>query len=101
MAAPLNLAELDPGIRDIVAHLRAAGFETTDSGDGRSKEPDPEVMPFAHMAIASEPARLLADADAALAFLAAAGVPPGFQVEATYWPIGGNAVVLITWPGPL
>lgn len=97
----LDLGQLDPGIRDIVAHLRAAGFETTDSGDGHSKEPDPEVLPFAHVAIASSPDTLLTDAEAALAFLGAARMPLGFNVEATYWPISGSAVVLITWPGPL
>lgn len=100
VTGPLDLAELDPGIRDIVAHLRSAGFETTDSGDGRSKEPDPEVLPFAHVAIASSPPRLLVDADAAQAFLNAAGVPQDFQVEATYWPVSGTAVVLVTWPRP-
>jgi hypothetical protein len=100
--APLDLDQLDPGIRDIVAHLRAAGFETTDSGDGKTKEqPDPEVMPWANVAIATEPARLMADAVAVQVFLGAANVPPGFQVEATYWPASSNALVLVTWPGPL
>jgi hypothetical protein len=99
--APLDLSELDPGIRDIVGHLRAAGFDTTDSGDGRSKEPDPEVMPFAHVALHSGPARMISDADVLLVFLSAADVPPGFRIQASYDPEDETAVIMITWPGPL
>ena len=29
-----QVQELSPGIRDLVVDLRAAGFRTTDSGDG-------------------------------------------------------------------
>jgi hypothetical protein len=105
MTEPLDLrtfGSLDPGIRDIVAHLRAAGFETTDSGDGKTKDPsDPEVLPFAHVAIQSRPNLLFTDAEAAHAFLGAASVPPGFKVEATYDPEDKTAMLLITWPGSL
>lgn len=37
MSDDLNYDALDPGVRDVVRKLRAAGFETTDSGDGKSK----------------------------------------------------------------
>jgi hypothetical protein len=35
---PLDLDTLNPGIRKTVAWLRSLGFETTDSGDGRTHE---------------------------------------------------------------
>lgn len=34
---PLDFDTLDPGIRDLVRALLAAGFQTCDSGDGRHK----------------------------------------------------------------
>ena len=54
MMTPAELLELDPGIRDVVAELQAAGFNTTDSGDGVTKllaggwDPD-EVLDMAHV----------------------------------------------------
>ena len=98
----IDLSQLDPGVRSIVEHIRWAGFETTDSGDGRSKEPSAEVLPFGHVAIASSPVGLLSDANAVLLYLRTSrNIPAGFTVEATYWPIGGEAVILVSWPGPL
>lgn len=38
--ATFDYEALDPGIRAAVRHLRAHGFETTDSGDGVSKPAD-------------------------------------------------------------
>lgn len=98
-----TFGDLDPGIRNIVAHLRAAGFETTDSGDGRSKSHYDEgfALPFAHVATKSSPELLLTDAEAAYAFLVGADVPPGFKVEASYDPADRTAILLITWPGSL
>lgn len=101
MMQELNLAELDPGIRDLVGHLRTAGFATTDSGDGRSKPPGDDVLPYAHVFIVSSEAKLLADAEAAHAFLGGAGARPGFQVQATYDPGDKTAIVMISWPWPL
>ena len=47
---PALLAGLDPGIRVLVWFLRSHGFDTTDSGDGVSKDPDPtEVWPAPHV----------------------------------------------------
>lgn len=37
MSDELDYAELDPGIVDVVRHLRARGYDTTDSGDGETK----------------------------------------------------------------
>jgi hypothetical protein len=41
--------EMDPGIRDAVVFLAAHGFHPTDSGDGVSKTPGPDVLPFPHV----------------------------------------------------
>jgi hypothetical protein len=63
---PMNYDELDPGIRDTVRRLRDAGFDTTDSGDGVSKPKDwyesGEAMPFLHVAAATSPDVMIAQA---------------------------------------
>ena len=57
---------LDPGIRDVVLRLNAAGFVTTDSGDGASKPDDwyasGEAIPIPHVVISTDPERMIADA---------------------------------------
>ena len=58
----LNYAELDPGIRRVVAMLRHFGFETTDSGDGVTKFKDPswdpdELIPFPHVVVHADSPR--------------------------------------------
>lgn len=76
----LDIGELDPGIRDVVAWLRARGWQTTDSGDGTTKlegttpeerqrltcgsETEPVmVLPFPHVIIRVDPApRLVTEA---------------------------------------
>jgi hypothetical protein len=46
------IAELDPGIRDLVVHLRGLGFDTMDSGDGVSKaESGYLYTPFPHVIV--------------------------------------------------
>jgi len=46
----VDYSKLDPGIRVLVWFLQGEGFKTTDSGDGVSKEPDPEcVYPAPHV----------------------------------------------------
>jgi hypothetical protein len=40
---------LDPGIREVVRWLRDNGFETTDSGDGKSKPADERVLDYPHV----------------------------------------------------
>lgn len=62
------LAGVDPGVARLVAWLRGHGFETTDSGDGRTKftqgfTEDDGVCPYAHVAIVVEPVRLVPEAD--------------------------------------
>lgn len=67
-AEPLSDAEvesLDPGIRDLVVQLRAAGYETTDSGDGVSKSKDwyesGEAIPYPHVVIHIPDHRILVE----------------------------------------
>ena len=74
---------LDPGIRDIVRKVNAAGFETTDSGDGVSKPRDwydsGEALPFPHVVAMTTPATMVADAHRMQGVLG-----PGWLVEASY-----------------
>lgn len=76
---------LDPGIREAVLLLRDAGFETSDSGDGRSKPPAGIAYPFPHVIATTTKAQLLDEADRMLATLTAhpCGIK-GWVVEAIY-----------------
>lgn len=94
-------AALDPGIRRAVEFFRGAGHETTDSGDGVSKPPGPDVLPFPHVVILSTAAELMAEAHAVLRRCAVApmmGVPLGARVEATYDPADQTAIIMVSWP---
>lgn len=60
-ALPVDLDELDPGIRRVVALLNSRGWVTTDSGDGVTKEPGPDVIPMPHVVIAPAASHRWAD----------------------------------------
>jgi hypothetical protein len=47
-------AQLDPGIVDLVMHLRSLGYRTIDSGDGASKPKDERWNAFPHVTIEAE-----------------------------------------------
>lgn len=83
------VANLDPGIRDLVVRLNGAGFVTTDSGDGVSKPEDERVLDFPHVFCASTIATMVADADRLLPLL-----PKGWRVEASYSPNDGGSVII-------
>jgi hypothetical protein len=85
MIGGLDLSVLDPGIRRVVEWLRVHGFDTTDSGDGRSKfDPDsPYYWPDAessgvsrtpHVVIRTDPNKLVMVADALHELLRTHGV---------------------------
>lgn len=89
---PEVFADLDPGVRETVRWLRERGFETVDSGDGRSKfQPDSPyyvggdydrdhecaVSEEPHVAILVPPHLLVARADELAAVLEDAGLPLG------------------------
>ena len=91
---------LDPGIADVVDGLRAAGFATSDSGDGWSKPYGRDVLPFAHVAVAWTGARQMTEvAIALLQELRAMGEQTA-SVQATFDPGDMSTVYLATWPGP-
>lgn len=96
-----NFDELDPGIAATVLKLRAAGFETTDSGDGISKFKlgiaDETTIPFPHIAVQSSRFGIIDDADRLHVFLKAHGLHDGAQIEATYDPADQSAILLVTW----
>jgi hypothetical protein len=86
-----ELAALDPGIRDVVIRLNAAGFTTTDSGDGCSKVAAidaGEALPFRHVACVVSREALFSEADRLLAVLGA-----GWTVEASYHPPDGHCLL--------
>lgn len=106
--------EIDPGIREVVRFLRGHGFDTTDSGDGKTKFPDgpdqPPVdacaMPMANVAILVEPAHLVDEADRLCALLEGAGVKVGalsggpeddelVEIQAGYDPADGSSVIVL------
>lgn len=109
----LDLAALDPGIRETVRRLHDAGFRTTDSGDGVSKPDMACALAFPHVALTCDPAVLVAEARRFHAFLLATGVnvlPPsvgpdeGPWIQASYDPADNSATILLAgvddrrWP---
>lgn len=104
--APLDYATLDPGIADIVRVFREAGFDTSDSGDGRHKlarGDDPaEVTPFPRVVIPTSTDDLIRTANQVLAFIRerwpAAELQPSLYLKEDGETWGG--VVLVSWPAP-
>lgn len=99
---------LDPGIARTVAWLRAHGFVTTDSGDGRTKfekgwTEDDGVLPYPHVVIQVQPQELVAEAERLCRLLHAEhGVtieptppepPDPPQIDATYSVASGVAMI--------
>lgn len=81
-----NAELLDPGIRKTVVLLRSHGFDTTDSGDGKSKFALPEVdtsaMSVPNVAMVVRPAAdLLVEADRLQALLVGLGLDPSETVR--------------------
>lgn len=88
---PIEYDELDPGIREVVRRLRAAGFETCDSGDGKSKPPE-EGSEMPHVIMNCPRENLFSEADRLAAEVATWGLAAdhGYSVMASYEPeIGG------------
>ena len=101
--------DLDPGVRGLVRWLRANGFDTIDSGDGRSKLVDghpmkEEALPFAHVFISAQPDQLTLEADRLRGLLGEYGVtvealrPHGRgrpRIEASYCPVDRRGVLAL------
>lgn len=83
-------SDLDPGIREVVRLVQAAGFVTTDSGDGVSKPADwyatGEALPYPHVVVKSTPLTMVTDAHnlADLLNMPRPGSIGGWVVQATY-----------------
>lgn len=102
-----QLASLNPGIRSTVWQFREWGFDTKDSGDGKTHQFDCDLKcPYVH--IETTPDKLASEADRLLGLLKQSGVnfdncphpqdnPEEFAdfptVEASYSPIDGKAII--------
>lgn len=94
---------INPGIVRTVALLNRLGFETTDSGDGKTNVEAgmEEALDFPHVVIRSCKRDLARDADGLVAELEHIGVklsPQGqgpVWIEATYDPADGTALVML------
>lgn len=91
---------VDPGVRKLVALLRAKGFDTTDSGDGLSKAPEDHecAMPFAHVFILHpNPSTLIATTHYLTEFMSGmvGGFREGQSVEANYTVDTGGIIAVI------
>lgn len=98
-STPLDPAELDPGIRNLVMALRAAGYNTTDSGDGVSKPKDwyesGEALPYPHVAIVlADASRLVVEAHRLQAWLDLVW-GGGWTVEASFRPSDGVGILMV------
>ena len=74
---------IDPGVRRLVAFLNEHGFETCDSGDGKTKfeaeEPDACALDFPNVSmIVDQPEKLATECDRLMEVLATVGI----QIEA-------------------
>lgn len=92
-----QVSHLSPGIRDLVLALRAAGFNTTDSGDGSNHEQGMAcAVPFRMVAITCHPADLASTADRLAVWLQDNPLDwPVYRVEATYNPLDGVGAILL------
>lgn len=104
----IDLEGLDPGIRQTVQFLRNNGFETTDSGDGKSKFHGEEcecALPFPNVAIQTEPDQLIHDADRLRGLLEAHGISieetgdpledPRVAIQASYDPATKVGIIVV------
>ncbi len=100
-----RLEDVDPGIARVVAWLRAAGFDTTDSGDGVTKlaqgfTVEDGVLETPHVHMMVEPGRMVEESDRLAALVQALGIPLTSEdwtamvlVDATYHPLEKVAVL--------
>lgn len=72
-----DYTSLDPGIRQVVRWLRAAGFNTHDSGDGVTKADwiaKGTAMEVPHVFVRTTPGTMVSDASDLLRLVRAAGI---------------------------
>jgi len=88
-----TVAALDPGVRDLVVALREAGFDTVDSGDGESKDPEHRELDYPHVMMVVSPTRITNEARRLQAWIDADGHFAGWVIEASYSPKDGVALL--------
>lgn len=96
-AEEFDLEEVSPGVRDLVKELRAAGYETTDSGDGSNfKEGMECALPMRHVFGVVSPDQPLREfakrLNALLPTLSCMPDVPNARVEVSYSPNDDTAV---------
>lgn len=104
MTDDLDYAKLDPGIREAVRWLRELGFNTTDSGDGRSKPEEARSIEGPHVVIVYEgPDFLEIVAEDLLGLLADrfGEVPGDVEIQANFNPRDGVCMILVLGDGLL
>lgn len=96
---PSAAEQLNPGIRRVVALLNVNGFETTDSGDGKTHD-HPCDRDYAYVVIRTEVSRLANESDRLVALMAGAGVKVGPSndrdepcIEASFDPVDRTALI--------
>lgn len=103
------LAGVDPGVRRLVTWLRENDFNTTDSGDGKTKfaqgfTEEDGVCPYPHVAIVVEKDKLVSEADrladllyeehgVAVEPMPPEGDPP--RIDASYCPATETAMIML------
>jgi hypothetical protein len=106
---PAEVADLDPGIADTVLWLRRYGFDTCDSGDGKSKfqvppdQVDTCAVPIANVAMMVDPPALASECDRLRALVEGAGGKveqydpevAGPSIQGSYDAATGTALILL------
>lgn len=95
---PEILDGLSPGIRDLVVDLRAAGFNTCDSGDGSNYEDGMEcAVPFRMIAIVVSIERLASETARLAEWCRARPLDwPAYQIEGSWNPAESTPLILLT-----
>lgn len=96
---PVDLVTLNPGIRRVVALLRANRFNTCDSGDGETHQHECDRA-TGYVAIYADRFRLVEEADRLVRLLGAYGVSVDSignghtaSIQASYDPVNGIAII--------
>lgn len=89
---PIDYNMIDLGVQKLVRLLRTNGFDTCDSGDGVSKQPEHRFFEHPHVFINTEPETIAGECDRLHALLASVGVlvPPAGPDETPTPEIGGS-----------
>jgi hypothetical protein len=92
---PIDIDELDPGVREVVRRLRLHDFETCDSGDGVSKPLDEGVLDRPHVFISIPPAKMLEEAHRLQSLVESWISGTEWECDASYNPRDGLAFLFL------